>query len=223
MKETTKKTASQILSDFITNQRKVLFTVLVVVVSVIIILGVWSGVKKNNNEKMVDATIELVDLSEKLARGEVPSEDFIKYANEVIESYKGQKAELLAYSKLAGYYFDNKDFEKALDFYTLAYTNFPKDMANSVYMFNAAMALDELGKTDESIKVLEWLVSKFKVSDINKADKSADVPEAIFNLGRLYESKGNTKKAIENYEILVAEYQNYNLANLAKSRLISIK
>jgi tetratricopeptide (TPR) repeat protein len=124
---------------------------------------------------------------------------------------------------LAAYFYDKEDFTKAFDNYTLAYTNFPNDYAASVYMFNAAMAQEEIGDADKAIEILEEIVSQFKSNDIDVADFSADVPEALFNLGRLYEAQGNLEKAVEKYEILVAEYQSYNLSNLAKTRLLTLK
>jgi len=227
MSEVTKKTGSQVVSDFLTSQKKVLFTVLVIIVCSIIAFGVYSGINNKKQNEVVNVSIELDSMLSKLTRSEITEADFTKFTIGVIKDYKNTKAELAVYSALGSYYFDQSNFEKSLENYTLAYTKFPKDMANSVNMFNAAMCQEELGKKDQAIKLLEELVAKFKNSDINSdinsADLSSDVPEAIFSLGRLYETTGDIDKAVNNYEILVAEYQSYNLSNLAKSRLITIK
>ena len=223
MSEVTKKTSNQIISDFLTSQKKVLFTVLVIVVCGIIVFGVFSGINDKKQSEVVNISIELDSMLNKLTRAEIVEADFIDFTTSVIKDYKNTKAELAVYSNLGSYYFDQGNFEKSLENYTLAYRNFPKDLANSVYLFNSAMCQEELGKKDEAIKLLEELVTKFKNSDINGADLSSDVPEAIFSLGRLYEATGDIDKAVNNYEILVAEYQSYNLSNLAKSRLITIK
>ncbi len=223
MNETTKKSTNQKISDFLTRQKKVLFTVLTIVVCVIIVFGIYSTINNKKNNEIVNSTTKLDRLYNDLLRSEGDENEFIEYANTIITDYGNSRAELTAYSRMAGYYFEQKDFDKALEYYTLAYTNFPNDIATSVYMFNAAMANEELGALDDAILVLESAVNTFKNPDIDAPDFSSDIPEVLFNLARLYETVGNEEKAIENYEVLVAEYQSYNLASLAKTRLIQIK
>ncbi len=223
MKETTKKTSNQIISDFLTSNKKVLFTILAVIVCAVLAFGILSTVQKNSLDKMINSTTELDNMYEELLNDNGDEDAFIAYGLKLVEEYKGTKAELVSYSRMASYYYDEDNFSNALEYYTLAYTNFPKDIAASVYMFNAAMSHEEMGATDEAIKLLEEIVKLYKSSDIEVADSSADVPEALFNLGRLYEAKGNLTRAVEQYEILVAEYQSYNLSNLAKTRLLSLK
>lgn len=223
MKDSTEKSSNQIVSDFLSNNKKVLITVLGVITLVLVLLGIYTMVSKSNTDKAFNATIELDNLYEELLSENIEAEQFIEYADSLVVEYKGSKAELMAYSRLASYYFDESLFDKAVKNYTAAYLNFPNDMAASVYMFNAAMALEELGQVDEAIKTLELLVATFKSSDLDVNDTSADVPEALFNLGRLAEGSGDTTTAISYYEQLVAEYKDYNITNLAKSRLLSFK
>ena len=223
MKETTKKTSNQILSDFLTSNKNVLLIILAVIVVVIASVGVYSTLEKNK-VSLIGNSISTIDIMfDEIMNSKGDKDEFISYCSEVVEESAGTKAELIAYSRLASMYFDDQNFEKALENYTNAYVKFPNDLAASVYMFNAAMTLEELENSEKAITLLEELVSNFKSSKIDKADLSADVPEAIFNLARLYEKLGNEEKAINNYEILVAEYQNYNLTNLAKTRLITLK
>lgn len=222
MKATTKKTSNQIISDFLTGNMKVLFTILGVVAVSIIAFGVFSGISDNKQNIMINSTTDLDRLYEDALSSD-DAEEFLSYAASIIADFKGKKAELIAYSRLASYYYDKDDFNNAFDYYQLAYTNFPNDIAASVYMFNAAMAKDELGFNDEAIEILELIIIKFKSKDLEVADGSADIPEVIFNLGRLYEAKSDLTKAVEQYEILVAEYQGYNISSLAKTRLLTIK
>lgn len=222
MKETTKKTSNQIISDFLNSNKKALLVILAVIVVAIIAFGTISAVNNSKENQMINSTTELDTLFNDAMNSENVDE-FIAYAESIIVDYKGSKAELISISRLASYYFDNNNFDKAYTYYNLAYTQFPNDLAASVYMFNAAMAKEESGSIDEAITILESIVSLFKSSDLDVADKSADVPEAIFNLARLFESKNDITKAVEQYEILVAEYQGYNLASLAKTRLLTIK
>lgn len=224
MNENTKQSNGQKLSDFIIKQKKALLFILVLVVAITIVIAVVSISSTTKANEVSNSTNRLIELYEELTLTEDKSSDeFEKYAESLIKDYKGTKAELLAYSRLASYNFDQGNFQKAVDNYTLAYSNFPDDIATSVNMFNAAMSYDELGNVDEAINVLTLLVEKFKSSTAEGEDLSADVPEAIFNLARLYESKNDTENAVKNYEILVAEYNSYNLSSLAKSRLIDIK
>lgn len=224
MSEHTKETAGQKMSEFITKQKKVLVSILIIAVAVIVVVSLLSFNANKKSYDVANSTTELMELFEKVSiSDDENSEDFIAYANKLIAEKSGTKAELLAYSRLASYYFDKGEFQKAVDNYTLAYTKFPEDLASSVNMFNAAMSYEELGNVDEAIKVLEELVEVYKSSIAEGNDLSSDVPEALFNLGRLYEAKDDVENAVAKYEILVSEYNSYNLAGLAKSRLIVIK
>ncbi|MGL1891776.1 MAG: tetratricopeptide repeat protein [Spirochaetaceae bacterium] len=223
MKETTKKTTNQIISEFLTSKKKVLFIILAVIAVTVLLFGLFSNLQLKKMSKMINSTTKLDMLYNEVLSSENDGQEFLDYATDLINNQSSTKAELIAYSRLASYYFDKEDFQKSADNYTLAFTNFPNDIAASVYMFNAAMALEELGQVKETISILESIVTKYKSSELDKEDTSADVPEAIFNLGRLYESEGDISKAIEQYELLVAEYQSYNLSSLAKTRLLSIK
>lgn len=223
MQEASKKNFNQIISDFLISNRKLLLIVLAVVVCGIATIGILSAVKTKKMEAVFTAVVDLDNKYDDLSESQEDKDAFTTYAESIINDFKGTKAELLAYSRLGSFYFEEGDFEKALANYTAAYTNFPDDIAVSVYMFNAAMTQEELGDIDKAIALLEDLITKFKRKNIDEADLCADVPEAIFNIGRLYESKGDLGKAKEMYETLVAEYQSYNLSNIAKTRMLSIK
>ncbi len=223
MKETEKETINQKLSNFLTNNKKILFLVLAILACIIIVFGILSKIQQKNRNIMVNKSVEIETLYHEVSHTDGDVESFITVANEGISKFPGTKAELMAYVKLASYYFDEKDFEKSEEYYTLAYTKFPKDLGVTVYMFNAAMSLEEQGKINDAIIILEKIVADFKSDNLEVPDKSYDIPEVIFNLGRLNEAKGDNNKAIEYYEILVAEYKSYNLSNLAKTRLLTIK
>lgn len=223
MEDSTKKNKSQILNDFLVQKKKVLISVLVVLLVAILTFGIVNSVIEQKSNEAVQAAAELDKIYEKVISEDNEAVELIDYSAEILSKYEGSIAELMVYSRLGSYYFDEKDFNKALENYTLAYTKFSDDLASSVYMFNAAMCLDELNRGVEAITILEELVKKYKSTDVKVADFSGDIPEALFNLGRLYEENGNTQKAVESYEILVAEYQSVSLSNLAKSRLIDIK
>lgn len=223
MKETTKKSINQVISDFLTSNKNKLIIILGAIFLAIIVTGVVSTINKSNKNKMINSTTELDKLYSDILSGTIEESVFTGYANELISKYKGTKAELIAYSRLGSYYFDNSKFEEAAQNFELAFTNFPNDLAASVYMFNAAMAYEELGNDNKAVEILTTALELFKSKDIKIADKSADVPEILFNLGRLSEKSGDIEKAIGFYEILVAEYQNINITNLAKSRLLSFK
>lgn len=223
MEDSSKKTLSQLLSDFLIKQKRVLVASAVVIIVAIVAIGVVNNLASGNRARVIDSVSELDQIYEDSLTEKVDSLDFVKFAEKLITEDEGTIAELMAYSRLGSYYFDNEDYGKAFENYTNAYTKFPNDLASSTYMFNAAMALDELDREEEAIEVLELLVETYKSTDVKVGDISGDIPEALFNLGRLYESNGNLEKAISSYEVLVAEYQSYNLANFAKSRLIEIK
>jgi cell division protein FtsL len=60
MKQTTKKPISQIISEFLTNNKKVLFTILAIIICIIVAISIFSVVEKNKNNLMVNSTIDII-------------------------------------------------------------------------------------------------------------------------------------------------------------------
>lgn len=77
----------------------------------------------------------------------------------------------------------------------------------------AAVAAEESGNIDAAIGHYETLAKDYIKDNPLAAN-------ALFNLGRLYESKGDYAKAKTTYEKLVAEIGTSEWALLAKNRLI---
>ncbi|MBY0516956.1 MAG: tetratricopeptide repeat protein [Bacteriovoracaceae bacterium] len=73
--------------------------------------------------------------------------------------------------------------------------------------FNYAALSEKAGQTDEAIKTLETYVAQgFKVM----------LPMAYLELGRLYIAKSDTAKAKKNFDYIIANYPNDELAKMAR-------
>ncbi|WP_449399697.1 tetratricopeptide repeat protein [Chryseobacterium wanjuense] len=98
------------------------------------------------------------------------------------------------YANLSSCYSNLKENEKAYQYASKAYS---LDDKSSQILWNAALNALNLGKYDECLNIL----------DNAKIEKS----NAFFSLyGQSYLSKGESKKAIENYENLLQNYEENN-------------
>ena len=118
-----------------------------------------------------------------------------------------------------------KDYEKSLnlestaineetgnaliDYYTRFVKDFPEDTLAPAYLFRAAEVAMNTGKTEQSIHLLDEVISKYPAF--------YDVPTAYFMKGYVYENSGNDKdKAVEAYSIFLEKYPEHELAKDAQ-------
>ena len=110
--------------------------------------------------------------------------------------------------------FSNKDYVNAAAYWDKAANANLKAYTAPLCLYNAAICYEEQGNVDAAI------------ANIKKAVESENFnlkAKAIFNLGRLEESRGNNAAAAEYYNDLVQNYSSDEKAKFAKSRLIYLK
>jgi TolA-binding protein len=109
--------------------------------------------------------------------------------------------------------FHDKNWKVAETTYAELASRFPSSYLAPVSLINAAAAAENAKDIKQAIaldkKVLNY-----------KGIVAPEVPEALFSLGRLYETSGDTKEAKTYYNELINNYPSSGWTNLAQDRII---
>ena len=84
-----------------------------------------------------------------------------------------------------------------------------------VSLMGAAVAAENAGDADRALALHRRIAEDF-------AGESAEVPRAMFSIGRILEQRGDIAEAAEAYRRLVSSYPNSSWTNLARNRIISL-
>ena len=101
------------------------------------------------------------------------------------------------------------------DFIKLAET-WEKSYLAPISLFNAASVMEELGDIEDAKRAYSEIIDSYSTT-------SADVPEALFNLGRIAEVEDDIDTAIENYKQIAVLFPDSQWTNLSKSRILAIE
>ncbi len=209
----------QKLGDFLSRNSKVLFGILcgaivLIVAYVVCFYASTSSVRKNLDkieviEYSFTKDASAIDGAELASRQETALKNLDPYLNK--GGIVGARANMLA----ADIYGQKKDWQASKDAWLKAASKRKGTYLESLCDFNAAAACEELGQSDEALKLYE------KVSaDKNFVDRS----RAYFNAGRLKEDAGDFEGAKVFYKAIgELGYTNDSWNDLAKTRLIDLE
>jgi len=120
-----------------------------------------------------------------------------------------------AYSINANISMDQKNWETAEEKWLKAAEAAPKSYLAPIAVFNAAVAAEEQGRTEQAIAYYSRAAGY--------GDSFPAAARAQFSVGRLEESRGNRVSAIEAYRNLLAKWPNDPIwLNLAQNRLLAL-
>lgn len=136
--------------------------------------------------------------------------------NKAKAEYPGLYAEMRALNTEALIFADEENWSDAAAGFTAVAESFADSYLAPVALINASAMKEEEGDNAAATALLEKVLADYK-------DISADIPEVLFNLGRLSESMSETQKAIEYYDMINNDYSSSSWTNLAKSRIIALK
>jgi len=109
-----------------------------------------------------------------------------------------------------------KEYAEAEKVALEAYARNKKSYVAPIALEIAAVAAEEAGNTDAALEHYMTLSKDYTIDN-------PVAPHALFNVGRLQESKKDYKAALESYNKLVGTYGNSEWAMLAKDRVIYLK
>lgn len=191
------------------------FAILALLMAGILILSLVLDNRKSESEILAediqDAYIKwLQDSSEKQN-----SEELEKLITKALDEYPRYFAAQRALFTRGLMALKNEEWEEATSAFESVAERWKNSYLAPVSLYNAGAAKEELGAIDDAIRYWKRLVE-------NYAGVSPDVPEALFNLGRLAESN-DTEEALKHYYELVAKFPNSRWTDLSKTRILIIE
>ncbi len=215
--ENEKKTFADLLTLFIVKFRFVLLGILVAGILAIVAVGVVSSM----NEKAVKAGLTEIDkITDEYATlkfsettDTAKEDELIAKAQAVADKNGPVVVKVRANILVAEIQYGRKNYEAARAAWLAAAEADKKSYTFGLCNYQCGICSDELGDYDNAVAYLNAAA---------ESEDFADVPRALFNIGRIEESRGNYEKAAETYKKLFADYPSDQWATLAKSRLISL-
>ena len=192
-------------------------------VAVLVLLAGIGGVEFFSSKKIEKATLLAEDIVDVYGQW-VNSADADKASvreeldglmENAIQDYSGSYAEMRAYYTKGLLLAGEEKWSDSADSFLAVADKFTDSYLASAALFNAASLKDQAGDVDAAMALFQRILDEF-------ADVSSDIPEVLFNMGRLYEEKGNGAGAVESYEKIVSDYSSSSWTNIAKSRIIAI-
>ena len=177
-------------------------------VIIAVLLTFWNSDKTNR-----EATAHLVRAQ--LSYDQGLTNDAITEFQLVVDDYSGTSMAATACFKLAGIFFDNRNYEEAERYYKIMidkYTDDKMKLASSAA--GAAACQEQLGNRAEAGRY-------YKMA----ADFNSDVlwaPGYLLNAGRNYAAAGDLESAKSAYEAIIDNYKNSREVNTAKRSLAEI-
>lgn len=220
------------LSDFIFANRKVLIVIVGVILVALIALGVVLYVNEKTTAKQFAQISSL-----QTAYGQLLSED--PTANGYQSKKDALVADLNALSSSGGrkypavraeytlglIYWDDKDYQQALEAFLDVNSRMPSTYLGSLALFNAGAASEELGDDITALEYYQQVLDNYdsesaKNSKLNSNDAAPVAAKALFGIARLNEKSGNIDLAKASFQKLADEFPFSEYGKLAQNRLL---
>ena len=217
MEQTEKKTLTDSIGDFITAYRKVILGLLVVIFAAAAAFGIGTAVLSAQKKSALSDLDALEAEYSKLAADEhadAQKKSEIAAQAKALAEKSGGVARTRAAMFAADIAFADKNWEESRTYWLMAAKAQSKAYTAPICFYNAAVCSEEAGDLDAAL------------SYFNTAAENKDfplVPRALFNAGRIEESRGNYAQAAALYEKLNASHSGTDWANLGKSRIIALR
>jgi len=215
------QSAAEKINNFITNNRKAIFTVICIIIAAFVVLIAYFAITDSINKKAITAMDELNGKFDDLTLENeedysTPEVDTLLAEVKNFAEKTGGFAGTKAWAIVGQIYSGRKDWANAQEAWLSAAKKGNKTYLGPIALFNAAAAAEEQGNLERAIEFLERsLVHKFEFPM---------APRAQFSIGRLHETLGNKTAAAEAYRIILIKWPQMPLwQNLARSRLVVIE
>jgi predicted negative regulator of RcsB-dependent stress response len=138
-------------------------------------------------------------------------EQKLKQMEGVIKEYPGTQGAYLAMISTANFYYQKKEYPKAIASYQMALDKgkFPEDITILIKE-NLAYAFEEKGDYPSAIKTY---------TDITQGKEPFQKEEGMMSLARVYQKMGKKEEAKKAYQDFIKNYPNSPYANLVRDQL----
>lgn len=208
------------LSNFIGGHRKLLAIVGCVILVALIALGIILFVNDRNLDKRFEQIDSLKSSYTALLSEDSSSADYQGKLDALIadaenlshvggKKYPGARAEYL----LGEIYWDQGNFQQAMDAFLNTHSRMPKTYLGSLSLFNAGACAEELGDDAKAMEYYQRIWDDY-------GNQAAESPKALFGIARLNEKAGNMELASATFQQLADEFPASEYGKLAQNRLL---
>ena len=213
---------TQSVDSWLGRHIKLIASIVIAVVAVIVIAAIVTVVVNNNQSKRYEKLDAVTASYAEFSAMDGDAEGYAEAKNNVIagaeelaknpKNYPGAKANLI----LADMAFDDGDYNKAIELYSLVASSQKKTFLREVALMSLAASYEEKGDKAAALKVYNDFFDEYDTESFYSS-------RALFNAARLTEETDKAL-AISIYEQLIAYFESYNseYAKLAKSRVAQL-
>ena len=213
---------TQSVDSWLGRHIKLIASIVIAVVAVTVIAAIVTVVVNNNQSKRYEKLDAVTASYAEFSAMDGDAEGYAEAKNNVIagaeelaknpKNYPGAKANLI----LADMAFDDGDYNKAIELYSLVASSQTKTFLREVALMSLAASYEENGDKAAALKVYNDFFDEYDTESFYSS-------RALFNAARLTEETDKAL-AISIYEQLIAYFESYNseYAKLAKSRVAQL-
>ena len=213
---------TQSVDSWLGRHIKLIASIVIAVVAVIVIAAIVTVVVNNAQSKRYEKLDAVTASYAEFSAMDGDAEGYAEAKNNVIagaeelaknpKNYPGAKANLI----LADMAFDDGDYNKAIELYSLVASSQKKTFLREVALMSLAASYEENGDKAAALKVYNDFFDEYDTESFYSS-------RALFNAARLTEETDKAL-AISIYEQLIAYFESYNseYAKLAKSRVAQL-
>ena len=213
---------TQSVDSWLGRHIKLIASIVIAVVAVIVIAAIVTVVVNNNQSKRYEKLDAVTASYAEFSAMDGDAEGYAEAKNNVIagaeelaknpKNYSGAKANLI----LADMAYDDGDYNKAIELYSLVASSQTKTFLREVALMSLAASYEENGDKAAALKVYNDFFDEYDTESFYSS-------RALFNAARLTEETDKAL-AISIYEQLIAYFESYNseYAKLAKSRVAQL-
>ena len=213
---------TQSVDSWLGRHIKLIASIVIAVVAVIVIAAIVTVVVNNNQSKRYEKLDAVTASYAEFSAMDGDAEGYAEAKNNVIagaeelaknpKNYPGAKANLI----LADMAFNDGDYNKAIELYSLVASSQTKTFLREVALMSLAASYEEKGDKAAALKVYNDFFDEYDTESFYSS-------RALFNAARLTEETDKAL-AISIYEQLIAYFESYNseYAKLAKSRVAQL-
>ncbi len=216
--EESQRRPMDVLIAFLTRHRTtIMITVGVIVVAVVALIIVLS-VQNTRTEQSLAAVDELREDFDDWLESDAEADAYDLLAEDaasIIDSYPGTYAAARARLIDAKALVELERFEEAAAIFLEVAEQASDTYLAPVSLMDAAIALEHAGDSDRALEIHRRLADEY-------GEDTAEVPRALFSIGRLNEQADRVADAADAYRRLIDDYPASSWTNLARNRIITL-
>lgn len=211
------KTFTDLLTLFIVKFKFVFLGIFIVGIVAVVAYGIISSMNKKAVQSgltEVDLiTTEFAELRLSESADSAKEDALIARAQALADKKNPAVVDVRANMIIAEIQFAKKNYDAARTAWLAAAEADKKSYTYGLCNYQCGICSEELNDLDNAVAYLKTAA---------ETENFVAVPRALFNIGRIEETRGNFDKALESYKKLAADYPSDQWTSLAKSRIIAL-